>query len=1011
MANQSQHAGTIADPIPQRLLYKKGDKVYTVATGPSTSGPTTDVVEATDTRKGITRLSDAIDSDSNAATGVTAATPLAVKLVSDKVTAVEEKNAEQDQRLTAIENKNLDTDKKLTGIEETLTDHAGRIDALENAGGGSTIVLVPRITSPAQNEVNVLTTFTITGSPYQTLLEGDKRKHRVFELSKSKSFDSLVWTKSVDADSAEVTPPVDESTDFYIRIKDESKQGYVSPWSTVTKITSGGPTKVSNPTVSISGDAQAAKANPTFTGSEFAIEPSDQNDPSEHVSTTWTLRKIDGNLLVWQSTDDIINKTSLTLSVGTLNVSTKYKMEMQYTSKSHGSSAVATVEFTTAAEFTKVKTPTVSIEGGADTVYETPVIKGGAFATTVVDDVDTHKSSTWWITKKVGGAEVFRLDNSTDALTSVTVPKGKLEVSTQYVAHVIYTGTTYGASAEATLEFTTADEFIHIKTPTISIDGGTTAVTAAPVIRGSAFTIEPASNSDTHVSSTWWITRKSGEEVYRLDNNTSSLTILNVPVGTLTESQQYSVHLQYNGKNFGSSKEATLEFTTADKFVGPKPPTLTPDSSGDVDLERYQIGMAFEASDLINIDDSDITSSYAEEADWVLYEGDAEVWAQRNTKLIKFLTMFVGGTPDNFQLKPSTRYKLTYRHKNSKGQWSGWSETYFTTVDELIYPCIHFKVSGQQVRIASMFVEGEFDPEDYDFYLNGSLSEQLKSNYNQDFYEPVGSGEFNYMEIKLVRKSKPYEYPTIKRSQQGASYSPLPYMKNLLQVSSDTIGLSVIGGRDKDTFKYNQQITQAHSIHKWGNVSDIPEDLFKYNQNLTTVTNLFEYAVLSVNIPSGLFRYNFFLYQVSKLLYGARVNGMTEFTIPKDLFAHNISLTSIGNLFEQVDAKLVLDEDMFKNNVNIKYAGGCFAYNDVRLNIPVNLFKPLVNLKGVSDCFRSSLQITPVCRFSARNITQDGVNNFAYNAASTGTVYVPRGSQTAASFRNAYDVNVNVIEE
>ncbi len=81
-----QHAGTLDDPIPQQLLYAKTGKdgvkkIYTVAAGVTIAGGgvITNINNATDTDKGVTFLSDAIDSDAAAADGFTAATPKAVK--------------------------------------------------------------------------------------------------------------------------------------------------------------------------------------------------------------------------------------------------------------------------------------------------------------------------------------------------------------------------------------------------------------------------------------------------------------------------------------------------------------------------------------------------------------------------------------------------------------------------------------------------------------------------------------------------------------------------------------------------------------------------------------------------------------------------------------------------------------------------------------------------------------------------------------------------------------------
>ena len=428
---------TAATPKAVKTALEQAKAYADTLGGGGGSGPT---VDATDAVKGVSKLSDAIDSDLNAATGATAATPLAVKLVHNEVATLNSKVNQQ---------------------EQTLTDHGNRIDALESSGG-NTVVLVPKITAPTQGEIDVLTTFTISGTPYVTLLESDQRKHRRFELSKNKSFDVITWSKEVNADSIEVSPPIDESTDFYIRIRDISTAGYVSAWSPVIKFTSGGASKVSKPTITITGGNTDVQLMPVFTGSTFTIEPEDQNDLQQHISTTWTLRKFNDSSIIWVSADDTVNKTSLTLPKGYLQVSTKYIMEMSYTSQDHGSSAIAKVEFTTAAEFTYIKTPTINLESGSvDSASGKITFRGSIFTVVPDSETDTHISSTWWVTRK-SGDEIYRLGKDSTKLTMLTLPN-VLTPNQEYVIHLIYHGKTWGSSEEASLSFRTAEALTGVQ--------------------------------------------------------------------------------------------------------------------------------------------------------------------------------------------------------------------------------------------------------------------------------------------------------------------------------------------------------------------------------------------------------------------------------------------------------------------------------------------------------------------------------------------------------------------
>lgn len=459
MANQSQHAGTIADPIPQRLLYKKGDKVYTVATGPSTSGPTTDVVEATDTRKGITKLSDSITSTSDAATGVTAATPLAVKYVNDKVTALEAKDAEQD--------------KKLESVENTLTDQGGRLDALEagGSGGGMSYVVTPKILTPTNGAVGQNTRITITGSGYENVFPTDARKHRIFELSKAQDFSTKLETTEADADSIKFDAQLDAQTKYYVRIKDVSQKEYRSNWSPVVEFTTGDVTHANTPVITLKGFANS----PTDIGSGLTIEGGaySVNDSSSdtHKATSWSIRLKNGRANVWESLNDETHKTSIEVPKGTLQKSTAYVVTVIYHSTNFNDSSPAEQEFTTSNDFGTVQAPVITISGEPNKILETPSFSGGVFSCT--RDPDTHEVTEIQVIKSQDQTTVWT-HTANGATTSVSIPKGKLTVSTQYKVKMRYKGAAYGWSAWAEKDFTTAAEFtryLYIGVPGTSTFG------------------------------------------------------------------------------------------------------------------------------------------------------------------------------------------------------------------------------------------------------------------------------------------------------------------------------------------------------------------------------------------------------------------------------------------------------------------------------------------------------------------------------------------------------------
>lgn len=489
MANQSQHAGTIADPIPQRLLYKKGDKVYTVATGPSTSGPTTDVVEATDTRKGIARLSDAIDSDSNAATGVTAATPKAVKDALEQAKAYTDANSGGAGGTTAdatdvVKGINklsdaLDSDlnaatgataatplavkqvnTKVTTLEQTSQDHGNRLDALESggSGGGMSYVVTPKILTPTNGAVGQNTRITITGSGYENVFPADARKHRIFELSKAQDFSTKLETKEADADSIKFDTQLDSQTKYYVRIKDVSQKEYRSNWSPVVMFTTGDVTHANTPVITLKGYADS----PTDISSGLTIEGGaySVNDSSSdtHKASSWSIRLKNGRANVWESLNDTTNKTSIEVPKGTLQKSTAYVVTVIYHSTNFNDSSPAEHEFTTSNDFGTVQAPVITISGEPDKILETPSFSGGVFSCT--RDPDTHESTEIHVIKSQDQSTVWR-HTVNSATTSLTIPKGLLTVSTQYKVKMRYKGAEYGWSAWTEKDFTTAAEFVR----------------------------------------------------------------------------------------------------------------------------------------------------------------------------------------------------------------------------------------------------------------------------------------------------------------------------------------------------------------------------------------------------------------------------------------------------------------------------------------------------------------------------------------------------------------------
>lgn len=394
------------------------------------------VNDATDTIKGINKLSDALDSDLNAATGITAATPLAVKTVNDKLG-------------------NLDS--LTTTAKTTLVDAINEVKATGGTGGSIAYVITPEITSPTNGAQDISTKgLTVIGTGYENVFASDLRKHRVFELAKSSSFSSVAQTKNVDADSVTFDGLLEAQTKYYVRIKDVSQKGRESAWSPVVSFTTSEAIHANTPTITLKGYADS----PSDIGSGLTIEASEysvsESQSDTHKATSWSIAA-NGRTNVWESLNDSTHKTSITVPKGTLQKDTAYTLTVIYHSTNFADSAPAVKQFTTSNDFGTVQPPVVTITGGNTNVSETPTISGGVFSNT--REPDTHAATEIKVLLSENMSPVWEhTENS--AATSLVVPKGKLQSGKQYKVQLRYKGTNFGWSQWGETTFTTTTSFI-----------------------------------------------------------------------------------------------------------------------------------------------------------------------------------------------------------------------------------------------------------------------------------------------------------------------------------------------------------------------------------------------------------------------------------------------------------------------------------------------------------------------------------------------------------------------
>ena len=625
--NAGEHAGTVEDPIPQKLLYTRTaedgtKKVYTPAgtiiIGGGSGGSAS---PATDTVMGIVKLTDDANLDAPAATGHTAITPNGVKTIVDTSlkemseivkqaiadgsidealgTAIEDAiasgalddviqgalsgDAIKDAIQDAIDSGKLDEalggaiqDAVDSGVMDGIIQDAIQ-DAIESGeitgggeGGSSSIVLKPGLIAPLEGAQNVSVMVQLQASDYKCLLPDEPRKEREFVIATVSEPSNNVFVKRVNANTVSVDTQLNPQTQYKWRCRDVTVNNLRSAWTSWATFTTGNAIQVDTPTVEVQGGTTDVLETPTFTASAFAITPDQGDTASQHQSTTWRLLSVDdSNAQVWISENDTTNKTTLTLPQDVLQEGKNYIMQVIYNSVTYGSSSAGSVQFTTALKFTHIAAPTLTCSDGTTNVMETPTIVGSAF-TVEPSGSDTHTWTTWNVLQN-GTNSVYKLDQSPSALTTLNIPGGVLKVSQSYTVTCVYNGATYGESDAGQITFTTANTFVGPKAPVLSMTPSASAFVATGTITATAGYVGGSHEPD---KAEWEILpRAGGAAIYQSGEVTGAkVDKLWAPFGAakLNPNYMYKVrcrqHYADNEQGGTWSQWAELDFTTAQNY-------------------------------------------------------------------------------------------------------------------------------------------------------------------------------------------------------------------------------------------------------------------------------------------------------------------------------------------------------------------------------------------------------------------------------------------------------------
>jgi hypothetical protein len=124
-----------------------------------------------------------------------------------------------------------------------------------------------------------------------------------------------------------------------------------------------------------------------------------------------------------------------------------------------------TISFTTVDIY--IDQPTITNPtNGSTNVGETPTFTTDTF--NCINGTDTHASSSWYLYRTSDEILVWSSVGDTTNLTSIDLPSGTVDTSTEYRLEVTHTGTTYGASDAGLSTYTTSASF----NPMPGIDSG-----------------------------------------------------------------------------------------------------------------------------------------------------------------------------------------------------------------------------------------------------------------------------------------------------------------------------------------------------------------------------------------------------------------------------------------------------------------------------------------------------------------------------------------------------------
>ena len=181
----------------------------------------------------------------------------------------------------------------------------------------------------------------------------------------------------------------------------------------------------------------------------------------------------------------------------------------------------------------------------------------------------THYATDWIIAEKSTGKVVWEsLDNQV-ALTSISVPPGKLKENTDYNVYsrfkgVDNTGTVFDYSPYSVLEVSIGS--VKVAPPVINASGAPNNLPSDPDITTNNMVV--LVGTDTHFATDWYVEALDGSIVFQSPTDSVNKTSIKLPEGTLMPQTSYRIRVRHIGSN-SASPFAEEIFTTQAKALSP----------------------------------------------------------------------------------------------------------------------------------------------------------------------------------------------------------------------------------------------------------------------------------------------------------------------------------------------------------------------------------------------------------------------------------------------------------